>query len=216
MMMTMYVNVSVDCSTSLIASHKFTDANLSCHWMMVVVLRGGLLSVCHLIMLVMIMIMMITGIVDMNLGLFLLSPSSSSSSSFSLFFLAFYLSSGICSVCSRYLIEKYFSAWQGAYLSIVLCRVQQPTCEEYDSDRYQYLLRQLELFKALCFVSSISPFVGGGQENGRDGGPLHALGTFHLDHRLVGLVVKASASRAECPGFESRLRRDFFGVESYQ
>ena len=35
-------------------------------------------------------------------------------------------------------------------------------------------------------------------------------------HRLVGLVVKASASRAEGPGFESRLRWDFFGVESYQ
>ena len=34
--------------------------------------------------------------------------------------------------------------------------------------------------------------------------------------RLVGLVVKASASRAEGPGFESRWRRDFFGVESYQ
>ena len=34
--------------------------------------------------------------------------------------------------------------------------------------------------------------------------------------RLAGLVVKASASRAEGPGFESRLRRDFFGVESYQ
>ena len=34
--------------------------------------------------------------------------------------------------------------------------------------------------------------------------------------RLVGLVVKASASSAEGPGFESRLRRDFFGVESYQ
>ena len=33
---------------------------------------------------------------------------------------------------------------------------------------------------------------------------------------LVGLVVKASALRAEGPGFESRLRRDFFGVESYQ
>ena len=29
--------------------------------------------------------------------------------------------------------------------------------------------------------------------------------------RLVGLVVRASASRAEGPGFESRLRRDFFG-----
>ena len=36
------------------------------------------------------------------------------------------------------------------------------------------------------------------------------------EHRLVGLVVKASASRAEGPGFESRLRPDFFGVESYQ
>ena len=34
--------------------------------------------------------------------------------------------------------------------------------------------------------------------------------------RLVGLVGKASASRAEDRGFESRLRRDFFGVESYQ
>ena len=35
-------------------------------------------------------------------------------------------------------------------------------------------------------------------------------------YRLIGLVVKVSASRAEGPGFESRLRRDFFGVESYQ
>ena len=35
--------------------------------------------------------------------------------------------------------------------------------------------------------------------------------------RFVGkLEVKASASRAEDPGFESRLRRDFPGVESYQ
>ena len=33
---------------------------------------------------------------------------------------------------------------------------------------------------------------------------------------LVGLVVKASASRAEDPGFESRLRRNFSGVEPYQ
>ena len=29
-------------------------------------------------------------------------------------------------------------------------------------------------------------------------------------YHLVGLVVKASASRAEHPGFESCLRRDFF------
>ena len=37
-----------------------------------------------------------------------------------------------------------------------------------------------------------------------------------VNDRLVGLVVKVSASRAEDPGLESRLRRDFFGVESYQ
>ena len=34
--------------------------------------------------------------------------------------------------------------------------------------------------------------------------------------RLVGLVVKASASRAEDPGFQSRFRRDVFGVKSYK
>ena len=38
----------------------------------------------------------------------------------------------------------------------------------------------------------------------------------YSDDRLVGLVVKASAWRAEGPEFESLLRRDFFGVESYQ
>ena len=32
-----------------------------------------------------------------------------------------------------------------------------------------------------------------------------------LGHRFVGLVVKASASGAEDPGFESRLLRDFSG-----
>ena len=35
-------------------------------------------------------------------------------------------------------------------------------------------------------------------------------------HRLAGLVVKASASGVEDPGLESRLRRDFVRVESYQ
>ena len=35
--------------------------------------------------------------------------------------------------------------------------------------------------------------------------------TAPLANRLAGLVVKASASRAEDPGFESRLRRDFSG-----
>ena len=35
-------------------------------------------------------------------------------------------------------------------------------------------------------------------------------------YRLVGLVVTASALTAEDHGFESRLRRGFSGVESYQ
>ena len=35
-----------------------------------------------------------------------------------------------------------------------------------------------------------------------------------IQNRLVGLVDKASAWRAEGPGFEFRLRRDFSGVES--
>ena len=34
--------------------------------------------------------------------------------------------------------------------------------------------------------------------------------TAALVHRLVGLVVKASASRVEDLGFKSRLLRDFF------
>ena len=38
-----------------------------------------------------------------------------------------------------------------------------------------------------------------------------AVSGFPESDRLVGLVVKASASRAEDPGFESRLRRDFSG-----
>ena len=37
-----------------------------------------------------------------------------------------------------------------------------------------------------------------------------------LEYRLIGLVVKVSASRAEDPGFKSRLQWDFSGVESYQ
>ena len=33
----------------------------------------------------------------------------------------------------------------------------------------------------------------------------------YIIYHLSGLVVKASTSRAEDPGFESRLRRDFSG-----
>ena len=47
-------------------------------------------------------------------------------------------------------------------------------------------------------------------------GRLHRHDRYVFGDRLVGLVVKASASKAKGPGFKSRLRRDFFGVESYQ
>ena len=39
---------------------------------------------------------------------------------------------------------------------------------------------------------------------------MEGSGSASID-RLVGLVDKASASKAEGPGFESRLRRDFSG-----
>ena len=46
---------------------------------------------------------------------------------------------------------------------------------------------------------------------------IHVYATRQPDtNGLVGLVAKASASRAEDPGFESCLRRDFPVVESYQ
>ena len=38
----------------------------------------------------------------------------------------------------------------------------------------------------------------------------------HVACRLVGLVVKASAARAEDPGVQSPLMMGFFWVESYQ
>ena len=53
------------------------------------------------------------------------------------------------------------------------------------------------------------------QQDGGGGGGGAPLVLSHGD-RLVGPVGKASASKAEDPGFESRLRRDFFGVRSYQ
>ena len=37
-----------------------------------------------------------------------------------------------------------------------------------------------------------------------------------LGDRLIGLVVKTSTSRVGDPGFDSRLRHDFSGVESHQ
>ena len=48
---------------------------------------------------------------------------------------------------------------------------------------------------------------GGGGEGGED----ERLCVCVCIYRLGGLVVKASASGAEDPGFESRLRRDFSG-----
>ena len=73
---------------------------------------------------------------------------------------------------------------------------------------------------SFCFVLSMLCFFPR-KEGEAVGGVGDGKGVFcHIyfvtRYRLVGLVVKASASRAGGPGFESRLRRDFFGVESYQ
>ena len=52
---------------------------------------------------------------------------------------------------------------------------------------------------------------GGGGGGGRGCTPyMRDDSVVWAEDRLVGLVVKATASRAEGPGFESRLRRDFF------
>ena len=56
----------------------------------------------------------------------------------------------------------------------------------------------------------------GEEEEGGGGEEEEVLGLPLSRYCLVGLVVKASSSREEEPGFESRLRRDFSGVESYQ
>ena len=45
-----------------------------------------------------------------------------------------------------------------------------------------------------------------------DLGPTEA--TYPVKTASVGLIANSSASRAEDPGFESRLRRDFSVVES--
>ena len=60
-----------------------------------------------------------------------------------------------------------------------------------------------------------------GREAGKQltNSPLAVLGCkpiYPSPNRLLGLMVKASASRVEDPEFESRLRQDFFAVESYQ
>ena len=56
----------------------------------------------------------------------------------------------------------------------------------------------------------------GSQYNLRAKSVYNKSGHFPHTDRLVGQLVKASASRAEDRGFESRLRRDFSEVESYQ
>ena len=46
--------------------------------------------------------------------------------------------------------------------------------------------------------------------------PAISLGLTIVGDHLAGLVVKVFASGEEDPGFDSRLQRGFFGVESYQ
>ena len=65
----------------------------------------------------------------------------------------------------------------------------------------------------------LSSVLAGGLESSPASAAMPEISSLSLrntSYRLVGLMVKASASRAEDPGFESRLHRDFSGVESYQ
>ena len=58
---------------------------------------------------------------------------------------------------------------------------------------------------------------GRGRVRRGGGGSDHSMPLLYtLQSALSGPSVEASASGAEDPGFESRLRRDFFRVESYQ
>ena len=77
---------------------------------------------------------------------------------------------------------------------------------------FVYLFQMLLIDMSGIWIYAVSRVCMAGQPSGR--GPPRVCPC--LADRLVGRVVKASTSRAEGPGFESRLRRDFFGVESYQ
>ena len=65
-------------------------------------------------------------------------------------------------------------------------------------------MRVRALARVCVKTSDTIDFVSAAGESGRSP-------RFFGTHRHVGLVVKASASGAEGPGFESRLRRDFSG-----
>ena len=91
----------------------------------------------------------------------------------------------------------------------------QAICPCHHTDKLRIKLARLTQSQYTAFGphgSSTEPTAPGVDTSGRLGDPR----IFPTGDHLVGLVVKASASRAEGPGFESRLRRDFFGVESYQ
>ena len=82
----------------------------------------------------------------------------------------------------------------------------EPRSAPLEADTYHQANETVVKIKMFVKFCSLGNYVAVG---------FHAAGSRLVDY-LVVPVVKASASRAEDPGFESRLRRDFFGVESYQ
>ena len=79
---------------------------------------------------------------------------------------------------------------------------------------YSYLLEDREC-KALLLRTQVANFIAKGTIF-CSLCTCNSLVDYILPNRLVGLVVTASVPGAEDPGFESRLRRDFSWVESYQ
>ena len=84
---------------------------------------------------------------------------------------------------------------------------QRQTCSNPCS-RIKTTTTKRNIPRSLTRIGKTAGLAGNGEEQE---GPRAGGGSLAAD-RLDGLAVKASASRAEDPS----LRRDFFGVESYQ
>ena len=105
--------------------------------------------------------------------------------------------------------NSHFWFWQFLRKNRMFCWYQKvsPSCFLQSVDDH-------EMFSERFFLSVFSvPSGAWGDKGARSGSVCYC---FPLFNRLFGLGVKVSASRAEEPWFESRLRRDFSRVESYQ
>ena len=117
------------------------------------------------------------------------------------------------------LCSRYVRIWQFPDVSdpVTIAMVTGARCCAFSADGQLLAVGCVVIyvvFVVLCRDRVVD--VTGGGVDGCVGGDAVMSAFTVVNDCLVGLVVKASALRAEGPGFESRLRRDFSGVESYQ